>query len=271
MEINSLEEKFFTKGIKRDTLKALEPYYAAIRANAAQIYSHIEKQTFLKVIYERFYKVYNPKAADRLGVVYTPHEIVKFMVEGADWLCQKHFGKALIDPHVEILDPATGTGTFICELLEHFRGQPQKMAHKYKEELHANEVAILPYYVANLNIEATYATISGQFAEYPNLCFVDTLDNVAGLGKFSGYQEDLFGAMSEENVERIKRQNRRKISVVIGNPCRMKASSSWILKRPSPTFRLKPSRIPARSARRMAGATWVGFAPSARLSAFQRR
>ena len=217
-QLYGLEEKFFTKGVKRDTLKALEPYYAAIRANAAQITSHVEKQTFLKVIYERFYKVYNPKAADRLGVVYTPHEIVKFMVEGADWLCQKHFGKALIDPHVEILDPATGTGTFICELLEHFRGQPQKLAYKYKEELHANEVAILPYYVANLNIEATYATISGQFAEYPNLCFVDTLDNVAGLGKFSGYQEDLFGAMSEENVERIKRQNRRKISVVIGNP-----------------------------------------------------
>ena len=217
-QLYGLEEKFFNKGVKRDTLKALEPYYAAIRANAAQISSHIEKQTFLKVIYERFYKVYNPKAADRLGVVYTPHEIVKFMVEGADWLCQKHFNKSLIDPFVEILDPATGTGTFICELLEHFRGQPAKLAHKYKEELHANEVAILPYYVANLNIEATYAAISGQFAEFPNLCFVDTLDNVEGLGKFSGYQGDLFGAMSEENVERIKRQNRRKISVVIGNP-----------------------------------------------------
>ncbi|WP_420103375.1 N-6 DNA methylase [Bosea sp. (in: a-proteobacteria)] len=132
-----LEAKFFTGGVKKDTLKALEPYYAAIRANAAQITSHAEKQTFLKVIYETFYKVYNPKAADRLGVVYTPNEIVRFMIEGADWLCQKHFGKALIDRDVEILDPATGTGTFICELLEHFRGQPQKLAHKYKEELHA--------------------------------------------------------------------------------------------------------------------------------------
>jgi predicted helicase len=213
-----LEAKFFTGGVKKDTLKALEPYYAAIRANAAQITSHAEKQTFLKVIYETFYKVYNPKAADRLGVVYTPNEIVRFMIEGADWLCQKHFGKALIDRDVEILDPATGTGTFICELLEHFRGQPQKLAHKYKEELHANEVAILPYYVANLNIEATYAAITGQFAEFPSLCFVDTLDNVEGLGIRSGHQHDLFGAMSAENVERIKRQNRRKISVVIGNP-----------------------------------------------------
>jgi predicted helicase len=217
-ELYALEEKFFTGGAKRQTLKHLESYYAAIRAAAAQISSHSEKQTFLKVIYENFYKVYNPKAADRFGVIYTPNEIVRFMIESADWLCDKHFGKSLVDAGVEILDPATGTGTFICELLEHFRGQKQKLAHKYKEELHANEVAILPYYVANLNIEATYAAISGQYAEFPNLCFVDTLDNVAGLGKFSGHQEELFGAMSEENVERIKRQNKRKISVIIGNP-----------------------------------------------------
>ena len=214
-----LEAKFFTGAVKRDTLKPLEPYYAAIRANAAQISNHSEKQTFLKLIYERFYKVYNPKAADRLGVVYTPNEIVKFMIEGADWLCAKHFKKTLIDRDVEILDPATGTGTFICELLEHFRGQPEKLAHKYKEELHANEVAILPYYVANLNIEATYAAITGQFAEYPNLCFVDTLDNTTALGVKTGqHVGDLFGALSDENVERIKRQNRRKISVIIGNP-----------------------------------------------------
>lgn len=151
-------------------------------------------------------------------MVYTPSEIVKFMIEGADWLCQKHFGRQLIDDHVEILDPATGTGTFICELLEHFRGQPQKLLHKYKNELHANEVAILPYYVANLNIEATYAAISGQFAEFPNLCFVDTLDNVAGLGIKAGYQHDMFAGLSDENVVRVKRQNARKISVIIGNP-----------------------------------------------------
>jgi len=160
-ELYALEGAFITGGVKRDTLRSLEPYYAAIRKNAAQITSHQEKQTFLKVIYENFYKVYNPKAADRLGVVYTPHEIVRFMIEGADWLCDKHFGRTLIDRDVEILDPATGTGTFICELIEHFRGQPAKLAHKYREELHANEVAILPYYVANLNIEATYAAVAG--------------------------------------------------------------------------------------------------------------
>ncbi len=217
-ELYGLEAKFFTGAVKRETLRGLEPYYATIRANAALISSHHEKQSFLKVIYENFYKVYNPKAADRLGVVYTPNEIVKFMIEGADWLCQKHFGKSLIDRDVDILDPATGTGTFICELLEHFRGQPDKLAHKYKNELHANEVAILPYYVANLNIEATYYGITGQYAEFPNLCFVDTLDNVAGLGIRAGYQHDMFAGLSDENVARVKRQNAKKISVIIGNP-----------------------------------------------------
>lgn len=217
-ELYRLEGAFFTGAVKKQTLKTLEPYYAAIRANAAQISSHQEKQTFLKLIYENFYKIYNPKAADRLGVVYTPNEIVRFMIEGADWLCQTHFGKALIDPDVEILDPATGTGTFICELIEYFRGQREKLAHKYMNELHANEVAILPYYVANLNIEATFAAVTGQFAEFANLCFVDTLDNVAGLGIRAGHQHDMFSAMSEENIERVRRQNNRKISVVIGNP-----------------------------------------------------
>ena len=217
-ELYALEGAFFTGSLKKDTLKGLEPYYAAIRATAAQISSHGEKQTFLKVIYENFYKVYNAKAADRLGVVYTPGEIVRFMIDGADWLCEKHFGKNLIDKDVDILDPATGTGTFICELLEHFRGQPKKLIHKYKHELHANEVAILPYYVANLNIESTFAAITGSYEEFPNLCFVDTLDNVGLHTAAKGVNADLFGSVSEENVARIKRQNSRRISVVIGNP-----------------------------------------------------
>ena len=216
----ALEGTFFTGGVKKDTLKALDSYYAAIRAAAAQIGSHHEKQTFLKVIYEGFYKSYNPKAADRLGVVYTPNEIVRFMIHSADFLCRKHFGRGLIDKGVEILDPASGTGTFIAELIEYFRGQPKKLRDKYREELHANEVAILPYYVANLNIEATYAAVMGEYEEFPNLCFVDTLDNIGWAGKrgSAGPLGDLFGAVSSENVARIRRQNQRHISVVIGNP-----------------------------------------------------
>ncbi|TXH77638.1 MAG: DNA methyltransferase [Lysobacteraceae bacterium] len=217
-ELHKLEDTFFTGNTKFQTLKSLEIYYRAIRAAAARIGSHHEKQSFLKVVYESFYKVYNPKAADRLGVVYTPNEIVRFMIESADWLCERHFGRNLIDRDVEILDPAVGTGTFITELIEHFRGQPAKLKHKYREELHANEVALLPYYVANLTFEATSAAIVGVYEEFPGLCLVDTLDNTAGLGRKTGDQvADLFG-MGDENVARIKRQNRRKISVIIGNP-----------------------------------------------------
>lgn len=216
--LHALDSSFWRGDVKRQTLAALEPYYAAIRSTAALISSHSEKQGFLKAIYENFYKVYNPKAADKLGVVYTPNEIVRFMIESTDWLCEKHFKKSLIDRDVHILDPATGTGTFIVELMEHFRGRPEKLAYKYLTELYANEVAILPYYVANLNIEATYAAIVGSYLEFPGLCFVDTLDNVAALGIYSGHQHDMFATISGENSERVRRQNSRKISVVIGNP-----------------------------------------------------
>lgn len=217
-ELYKLEATFFTGNTKFQTLKGLAPYYTAIRSAATQIATHHEKQSFLKVIYEGFYRVYNPKAADRLGVVYTPNEIVRFMIESADWLCEQHFRRNLIDKDVEILDPATGTGTFVCELLEHFRGRPAKLKHKYTEELHANEVAILPYYVANLNIEATYAAITGAYEEFPNLCFVDTLDNVGLHTATVGTQGTLFGSVTEENVARIRRQNGRRISVILGNP-----------------------------------------------------
>ncbi len=216
--LHALDSSFWRGDVKRQTLAALEPYYAAIRSTASLISSHSEKQGFLKAIYENFYKVYNPKAADKLGVVYTPNEIVRFMIESTDWLCEKHFNKSLIDRDVNILDPATGTGTFVVELMEHFRGRPEKLVYKYLTELYANEVAILPYYVANLNIEATYAAIVGKYEEFPGLCFVDTLDNVAALGVYSGHQHDLFATISDENSERVKRQNSRRISVVIGNP-----------------------------------------------------
>lgn len=217
--LGELEAKFFTGALRHQTTERLRPYYAAIKGAAADIASPREKQTFLKKLYEDFYKVYNPLAADRLGVVYTPGEIVRFMIRGAEWLTQKHFGKILADKEVEILDPATGTGTFIVELLEHMIGAgKEQLRYKYENELYANEVAILPYYVANLNIEATYSAVEQQYAEFPGLVFVDTLDNTAGLGIFKGHQGEMFGGTTDENLERVKRQNAAKISVIIGNP-----------------------------------------------------
>ncbi|QSV68423.1 MAG: N-6 DNA methylase [Aphanizomenon flos-aquae DEX188] len=210
-ELQGVISTFFTGSLKRNTLGSIERYYAVIRRTAANIVNHQEKQKFLKALYENFYKAYNPKAADRLGIVYTPNEIVRFMIESTDFLVHKHFGKLLADKEVEILDPATGTGTFITELIDFL--PTHSLQHKYKHEIHCNEVAILPYYIANLNIEFTYKQKMGVYEEFENICFVDTLDNTS----FEGKQLDLF-AMTVENTARIKRQNDRTISVIIGNP-----------------------------------------------------
>ncbi|OGU82522.1 MAG: DNA methyltransferase [Ignavibacteria bacterium RBG_16_35_7] len=213
-ELEKVIETFFTGETRRNTLDHIKHYYSVISNAARNIPDHHEKQKFLKVIYENFYKTYNPKAADRLGVVYTPNEIVNFMIESTDYLLQRHFGRTLADKNVEILDPATGTGTFICDIIDYI--PKQYLPYKYKNEIHANEVAILPYYVANLNIEYTYKQKMGYYEEFPNLCFVDTLDNTSSLHYLG--QQDLHFALSHENAERIKRQNEKKISVIIGNP-----------------------------------------------------
>ncbi len=212
-ELEKLVGTFFTREVRNSCLAGIKHYYDTINARAAQIADHHEKQRFLKVVYETFYKSYSPKKADRLGVVYTPNEIVRFMIDSTDYLLQKHFGKMLQDKGVEILDPATGTGTFICDIIDHIR--KDKLEYKYKHELHANEVEILPYYIANLNIEFTYKQKMGSYAEFENLCFVDTLDNYVNMNKDA--EMDIF-SVTDENAERIKRQNERKISVIIGNP-----------------------------------------------------
>lgn len=213
-ELETVINTFFTGNTRRVALSSIKHYYDAINAAAAGIADHHEKQKFLKVVYETFYKSYNPKAADRLGVVYTPNEIVRFMIESTDYLLHKHFNKYLEDKNVEILDPATGTGTFICDIIDYLR--TEKVEYKYKHELNANEVAILPYYISNLNIEFTYTQKMGKYAEFENLCFVDTLDNMGFM--FRGKQLDLFAPISEENRKRIKKQNSKRIAVIIGNP-----------------------------------------------------
>ena len=205
---------FYHGATRRNIHGRIAPYYETINARAAQIANHHEKQKFLKALYERFYRAYNPKAADRLGIVYTPEAIVRFQLRAVDHLLFKHFGKTLGDAGVEILDPATGTGTYITELIEYL--PPAQLPDKYRAEIHCNEVAILPYYIANLNIEYTYKQRVGEYVPFDNLCFVDTLDN-QGFVKSGKHQMDFLG-MVDENTERIQRQNTRKISVIMGNP-----------------------------------------------------
>ena len=221
-QLDALERTFFTGDVRRQAIDRLRAYYGAIGRAADEIADYAEKQQFLKAIYEDFYQAYNPAAADRLGVVYTPNEVVDFIIRGADYLLQKHFGKTLADDNVRILDPATGTGTFITNLINYLPAD--RLERKYRNEIYANEVAILPYYIANLNIEYTYKERTGQYLEFPNLCFVDTLDNMdwQGAGASGGavQRQAAFnlGGLSEENWIRVQEQNEQPISVIIGNP-----------------------------------------------------
>ena len=208
--------------MRRQAIDRLRAYYGAIGRAADDIANYVEKQKFLKAIYEGFYKAYNPAAADRLGVVYTPNEVVDFIIRGADHLLQKHFGRSLADDNVQILDPATGTGTFVTSLIDYLPGE--RLEYKYRNEIHANEVAILPYYIANLNIEYSYKERTGRYLEFPNLCFVDTLDNMdwqqvgATGGAVTRQAAFNLGGLSDENWIRVQEQNEKPISVIIGNP-----------------------------------------------------
>ena len=219
-QLDALEQTFFTGDVRRQAIDRLRAYYGVIGRAADEIADYAEKQQFLKAIYEDFYTAYNPAAADRLGVVYTPNEVVDFIIRGADYLLEKHFGKTLADDNVQILDPATGTGTFITNLINYLPAD--RLEHKYRHEIHANEVAILPYYIANLNIEYTYQQRTGRYLEFPNLCFVDTLDNLDWQGTTGGAvtRQGSFnlGGLSDENWIRIQEQNEKPISVIIGNP-----------------------------------------------------
>ncbi len=225
--LEALEQTFFTGDVQRQAIDRLLTYYGAIGRAADEIADYAEKQQFLKAVYEDFYKSYNPAAADRLGVVYTPNEVVDFIIRGADHLLQKHFGRGLGDRNVQILDPATGTGTFVTNLISYLAngGSPdalERLEHKYRHEIHANELAILPYYIANLNIEYTYREKTGRYLEFPNLCFVDTLDNMDWEGATGDAVERQgsfnLGGLSTENWMRVQLQNEKPISVIIGNP-----------------------------------------------------
>ena len=248
-QLDALERTFFTGDVRRQAIDRLKTYYGAIGRAADDIADYAEKQHFIKAVYEDFYKVYNPDAADRLGVVYTPNEVVDFIIRGADHLLQKHFGRGLADKNVQILDPATGTGTFITSLINYLPAE--RLEYKYRHELHANEVAILPYYIANLNIEYTYKERTGQYLEFPNLCFVDTLDNMGwqqvGATGGSVTRQSAFnlGGLSEENWIRVQEQNEKPISVIIGNPPYNDQQFNWNDANPNRKYPVIDERISA--------------------------
>ena len=185
--------------------------YKTIELIAESVTDTDQRQEFLKKLYETFYEKYDPDRADKDGIVYTPSEAVNFMVKSTDLLLEKHFGKRMADNGVSVLDPATGTGTFLVHVMRQIG--KSKIAQKYTSDLHANEISILPYYIAALNIEHTYKEMTGKYREFENICWMDTLDSgVKDYGKLTSHFEN------DDNVKRMQRQQKASIRVAIGNP-----------------------------------------------------
>jgi predicted helicase len=188
-------------------LQKLDPYYKAIEREGADLGHFTEKQDFLNSVYEQFFQRYSPNVADTHGIVYTPREIVDYMCNSVEQALRDEFGYTLASPEVVILDPCTGTGNFIINLINRMPGKA--LAEAYQNRLFANEVMLLPYYVASLNIEHAYYERMGQYEAFPGLCFVDTLDMA------EAQQGALFTAA---NTERVEREKEAAVTVIIGNP-----------------------------------------------------
>ncbi|MEK6642453.1 MAG: type ISP restriction/modification enzyme [Planctomycetota bacterium] len=209
-EVEKVIDALVSKSFNRhDYLKQLDRFYLAIEAAAKTITGFSEKQHFLNVIYERFFQGYSVKVADTHGIVYTPQEIVDFMCASVEEVLQKEFGKTLGDKDVQILDPCTGTGNFIVNLIN--RIPKRALSRVYKEQLFANEVMLLPYYIAALNIEHAYFDKTGSYEPFEGLCFVDSLD-------LAESEQRHFGFMTEANTQRVERQKKAPITVILGNP-----------------------------------------------------
>lgn len=218
LEIDKTIKTFL--GEKKTMQEKLRAYYNNLINMSSRVREYGSKQDLLNYLYEDFLTAYNWKKADTDGVVYTPSRVVDFMIKTSEAILKKHFKKGVKDKNVEILDPATGTGTFVTAIMEHIHrtGGIDDLKYKYAHEIHANEVSILPYYVANLNIDAKYRELTGEHKEFENICFVDTLDNVVSK-EMSGQETNLLRTViNDENTKRIKNQNEKKISLVIGNP-----------------------------------------------------
>ncbi len=210
IEIETVIDALVSQSFNRNEfLKSLDPFYKAIESAAATIDDFTEKQHFLNTVYERFFQGYSVKVADTHGIVYTPQQIVDFMCASVEEVLKTEFGKRLGDKDVNILDPCTGTGNFLVNLLR--RIDRRDLKRVYKQQLFANEVMLLPYYIAAQNIEHEYFDLTGEYEPFEGLCFVDTLE-------LAEAEQGSLSFMSEENSHRVERQKKTPITVVIGNP-----------------------------------------------------
>lgn len=216
--IDALEEQHLEKETEK-----LDKFYESVRTRASGITDAAAKQQIVKELYEKFFQTAFSGTSDRLGIVYTPNEIVDFIIHSVDDALKAEFGASLSDKGVHVLDPFTGTGTFIVRLLQSGLIRPEDLAYKYRYELHANELVLLAYYVAAINIEETYhALAGGEYVPFDGIVLTDTFQMNEGDDADELEGTEIF----PENNERVKAQKAQDIRVIIGNPPYSKGQES---------------------------------------------
>jgi predicted helicase len=190
----------------------LDKFYANVRESAKGIDNAQGKQKIITELYDKFFRAAFPRMTERLGIVYTPVEVVDFIVNSADYALKQEFGVGLTDEGVHILDPFTGTGTFIVRLLQSGLIKPEDLERKFTKELHANEIVLLAYYIAAINIEETYHGLhGGEYQPFNGIVLTDTFQMFEG-------KRTLLEKMFPENNKRVKKQKANDIRVIVGNP-----------------------------------------------------
>ena len=205
--IDALTSQSFSQ---REFLEGLDRFYIAIERTAATIDDFSQKQGFLNTVYEQFFQGFSVKVADTHGIVYTPQPIVDFMVRSVEEILQSEFNRSLSDSGVHIIDPFVGTGNFIVRIMREI--QKTALMDKYQSELHCNEVMLLPYYIASMNIEHEFYEATGVYQPFEGICLVDTFE----LAEDTHYYED--SLFTEENTRRVEDQKKAPMFVIIGNP-----------------------------------------------------
>ena len=208
-EIENVIEILIQNAFSRDEfLKPLNPFYTAIENTSTLCKDFSQKQHFLNTVYEQFFQGFSVEVADTHGIVYTPQPIVDFMVNSVEQILKSEFNRSLSDTGVHIVDPFVGTGNFIVRLMQDIRGAT--LEEKYRHELHCNEVMLLPYYIASLNIEHEFFQRTGTYRPFDGIALADTFE------LFEGQQQHII--FTQENTERVERQKAADMFVVIGNP-----------------------------------------------------
>lgn len=192
--------------------ESLQRFYDSVKRRAAGIDTADAKQKIIVELYDKFFRNAFPKMTERLGIVYTPVEVVDFIIHSVNEVLQSEFGQTLGSKGVHIMDPFTGTGTFITRLLQSGLIKPDELEHKFRHEIHANEIVLLAYYIAAINIEAAYHGIAGgDYLPFEGICLTDT---------FQLYEQDkdLISDLMADNSNRRTRQKALDIRVIVGNP-----------------------------------------------------